>query len=343
MMRRETDEHVTHWAGMPVVDWEPGTPITDPAATAYRLGLSWEEVMPPRPIRLPTGWLARLFGRKPTEPAPSPSAPPTWMDRLASFLEQPAARQVAGLVVGMWGEPMGERGSAAVVETLVAAHERLPALRALFLGDLVQEESEISWIEQSDVSPLFTAYPGLEHFWVRGSNGLSLGRLRHERLRTLVVQSGGLPAAVVREIAAAELPALEHLELWLGEEDYGGDSTVVDLAPLLTGERFPQLRYLGLRDSEHADDVAVAVAGSPLLERVRVLDLSLGTLGDRGAEALLANPAVARLEKLDLHHHFCSEAMVARLEGLGIPVDVSERLEPEDGDGPEWRYVAVGE
>ena len=32
---------------------------------------------------------------------------------------------------------------------------------------------------------------------------------------------------------AAELPNLEHLELWLGTDSYGGDATVADLADLL--------------------------------------------------------------------------------------------------------------
>jgi hypothetical protein len=236
-----------------------------------------------------------------------------------------------------------ERDSSPIVEALVTARDRLPALRALFLGEILQEEAEISWIHQTDVSPLFTAYPALEHFAVRGSEGLSLGALRLERLKTLIVQSGGLPAGVVQEVAAAELPALEHLELWLGTDEYGADYSMSDLAPILAGDRFPKLTYLGLRDSHWADEIAAAVATAPVLERIRLLDLSLGTLTDTGAEALLASPAAARLERLDLHHHFCSKAMVTRLQGLGIPVDVSERQEPEQYGDDTWRYVAVGE
>jgi hypothetical protein len=82
------------------------------------------------------------------------------------------------------------------------------------------------------------------------------------------------------------------------------------------------------------------VATAPVLDHVRVLDLSLGTLGDVGAAALLASPAVARLQKLDIHHHYCSDEMVARLQGLGIEVDASEQEREEDEDD---RYVAVGE
>src|SRR5262249_56131328 len=122
------------------------------------------------------------------------------------------------------------------------------------------------------------AYRGLEEFRVRGGNNLSLGTLRHKNLKKLVIETGGLPVSVLREVCAAKLPALEHLELWLGEENYGWDGTVNDLKPLLSGKLFPKLRYLGLRDSIIADEVATAVARAPVLKKIRVLDLSLGNL-----------------------------------------------------------------
>jgi predicted DNA-binding WGR domain protein len=259
---------------------------------------------------------------------------------LATFLQDPASRYVSGLIFGAW--TYGGEDSSALVEALVAAREKLPNLKALFLGDIVMEEQEISWIQQSDMAPLFEAYPQLEHFRVRGGTDLRLGTLEHVQLQTLVLESGGLSAAVVREVAKAKLPALEHLELWLGTPDYGGDATVEDLKPILSGKRFPKLRYLGLRDCEIADQVAMAVAKAPLLQRIRVLDLSLGNLSDEGAEALVASPAVARLDKLDIHHHFVSEPVVQKLKELGISVDASERQKPADWD-PEHRYIAVSE
>jgi predicted DNA-binding WGR domain protein len=267
----------------------------------------------------------------------------SFSDLLADFLDQPGVEEVPGLVVGAWNyDEMVSGSSEPVVEALVAARDRLPNLQALFLGDITYEECEISWIRQSDVSPLLAAYPRLEHFRVRGGTGLSLGRLKHKHLKSLVVESGGLPAAVVREVGAAQLPELEHLELWLGEEHYGGDATADDLKPILAGKHFPKLRYLGLRDSHIADAVAQAVARSPILERVRVLDLSLGNLSDAGAEALAASPAVAQLEKLDIHHHFVSAPVVKKLKALGITVDASDHQEPYDSD-PAHRFIAVSE
>lgn len=338
------EEHMTHFAGWPVVEWQPDTPLADPAGTLPRITLSYEEYE--ESVRRPS-WVQRLtslFSRPPAEAADPPRRV-TWIDKLGLFLEGPAAARVPGVVVGAWGPMFGEEKDAEpMIRALVAARDRLPNARALFLGDIVSEECEISWIEQGDLTPLYMAYPNLEHLGVRGSDGLHLGTLALPDLRTLVVQSGGLPGSVVRQVAAANLPELTHLELWLGTDDYGGDSTLDDLAPILAGDRFPKLQYLGLRDSENADAIAAAVARSPIIERIRVLDLSLGTLGDEGATALLESPAVARLEKLDIHHHYCSDAMVAKLQGIGIEVDASEVQEPdEDRSGEESRYVAVSE
>ncbi|GLY24951.1 hypothetical protein [Micromonospora sp. NBRC 101691] len=62
-------------------------------------------------------------------------------------------------------------------------------------------------------------------------------------------------------MVASELPALTDLELWIGTPDYGGDTEVADLAPLLAGERFPALRRLGLRNAEIADALVTALPG----------------------------------------------------------------------------------
>ncbi|MEI8165973.1 MAG: STM4015 family protein [Chloroflexales bacterium] len=308
-------EHLTQFAGLTVVDWNPNGGVVA-AGYALRLALSYNTAQ----------------------------AGTQWSDQFVTLLAHPDVAALAGLVVGAWGEMFDQSAEAArVVEALVAARDRLPNLRAIFFGDVISEECEISWIQNTDMSPLLSAYPQLEHFGVRGSNSLSFGALQHLNLRSLTVQSGGLPAGVVRAIAAAELPALEHLELWLGTPNYDGDATVEDLAPILAGDRFPRLRYLGLRNSELADEIAVALANAPVLEQLHVLDLSLGTLGDEGATALLASPATARLEKLDLHHHYCSPAVVAQLAALPLSVDTSEPEAPDIYGGERHRYVAVSE
>jgi hypothetical protein len=308
------NEHVQEFAGKPVREWEPGEVIADPAGSVYRIALSYDEA----------------------------ESGTTWREKFEGFLSQPAASEVTGIVVGLWGDTSkGELNAEAVVEALVAAREKLPNLKALFIGDIISEEFEISWITQTDVSPVFAAYPKLEHFCVRGGEGLRLGSLNLDRLKSLIIESGGLDVSVVRDITSSNLPQLEHLEVWLGDDNYGANTEIVDLAPTLSGRLFPKLKVLGLRDSQLSDAIAVAVSQAPILERLRVLDLSLGTLSDDGAAALLTSAGIAGLEFLDIHHHYCSDEMVNKLEGLGVKLDASDPQDPDEYDGE--RYVAVSE
>ena len=277
-------ENLETFVGKRVVDFDPEEGIAAPREVVYRIRTEYDG--------------------------------PEIGELLGELLADPRVGEIPALVIGLFASDV-DTDSQEVVRLLTSHRDRLPNLRALFLGDITSEEQEISWIQQSDLSPLWRAFPQLEHLQVRGGEHLDLGSVRHDHLRVLILESGGLPATVVRQVARAELPRLEHLELWLGTDNYGGDSTIQDLAPILA-DRFPALRTLGLRDSEHADQIAIEVAASPVLDRIEVLDLSLGTLSDVGAAALLASPRVARLKKLDLHHHYVSPDMIASFHRLGI-------------------------
>jgi hypothetical protein len=303
--------HVESFAGLPVREHDPEAGLDDPAGSAYRLSVEYDDEE-------------------------------EFMEVLARFLEETAVGEVRGLVIGAWQWDDPGASSGPIVEALVAARESLPNLRALFLGDIIAEENEISWIVQSDVTPLFDAFPELEHFRVRGGTSLAIGTLRHEHLKSLIVETGGLDGGVVRGIGSSDLPRLEHLELWLGTDNYGGNVTLDDLRPILL-DRFPVLARLGLRDAEIADEVARAVAEAPVATRLEVLDLSLGNLGDEGALALAASPAVAGLKTLDIHHHYVSDEALARLKGLGIEVIADDRQEPYEDDGTMLRFIAVTE
>jgi hypothetical protein len=302
-------QHDELFAGKPVVEYTTEIGIAEPTESSYRLSVDYDSEH-------------------------------SIIDLLSQFLADPQVSQITNLIIGQWD---AEDGSIEpVVNFLVDASQKLPNLTALFLGDITGEEYEISWIQQSDLSPLWNAYPQLEYLRVRGNENLSFGELELGRLKTLIVETGGLSVERVREICASQLPQLEHLELWLGTDSYGGDTTPADLAPILNGSLFPYLQYLGLRDSEIADRMAIAVANATILVRIKTLDLSLGNLGDLGAAALLASPLINHLEKLDLHHHYISEALVKDLEKLSIAVDVSD-VQTADNDDEEYRYIAVSE
>jgi len=71
-----------------------------------------------------------------------------------------------------------------------------------------------------------------------------------------------------------------------------------------------------------------------------VLDLSMGTLGDRGAKALAGVPGLGSLETLDLRHHFLTDEGLDALSHLEIRVVLGPSLMGAIG---ELRFVAVGE
>jgi hypothetical protein len=262
---------------------------------------------------------------------------------LLKLLEDSLASQLEALVIGTWdGE--GDRSSSAVIDGLVAAKDQLTNLKALFIGDIHYHENEISSIVQSDVSPIFKAYPNLEILQIRGGDSLAFSQVRHEHLQGLIVETGGLNPETIAQICALNLPALSHLELWLGSEDCGGNSTIADLNPILVDKVFPNLIYLGLRNSQYSDDIAKAVVQSPLINTIRILDLSMGTLTDDAVQKLLKNSAVKQLDILNISENYVTDPMVALLmlqQAKGtFPVRImTDGQKDVEGD----RYCSVAE
>ena len=300
------NHHLTHFAGRTVRSFSPDQGITHPE-DIYRISIDYDES--------------------------------NWAGKFGQFVDDPQALHAKGVVVGAWMGEEFDASSANVIAQLVHSTAKLPNLQAIFLGDITYEENEISWIIQSDVSPLLAAYPALTHLGVRGGDSLQFSRIAHPNLATLVIETGGLNHQVVDDLLASNLPNLTHLELYIGTADYGRTVEVANFAPLFSQTLFSNLRYLGLRDAENADAIATAVANAPLLDQIDTLDLSLGTLTDVGGKALLESDRVSKLQKLDLHYHYLSDEMMAQFAKRPLAVDVSDQQEDDDG----WRYVAVGE
>ncbi|GGV73142.1 hypothetical protein GCM10010294_34880 [Streptomyces griseoloalbus] len=312
--------HLTYFHGLPVHHFDGaedeqdcGPDLPAPASVAWRLTAEWEV---------------------------------PFEERWSAFLDRVCTEEVVALVIGTWWQEWDEHGIDPCLDLLTAEAHRFPRLRAVFLADVESEESEISWIKQGDVSRVLRAWPGLYELGLRGAEGLVIEPLRHESLRRLRIECGGLPPEPVRALAACDLPALHHLELWLGTNWYGGDCTADDVQALLASlGRRSGLRHLGLCNSDIQDEIAAAVAAAPVVAGLDSLDLSMGTLSDAGATALLSGQPLTHLRALDLGHHFMSDRMAHRVrEALGphIP-DLGLTPARRSSHRPEERYVAVGE
>ena len=260
-------------------------------------------------------------------------------DRLLDLVEDPKVGELKALIIGPW-EDCYEEDCGELVEEILASEDKLTSLTALFVGDITMEDAEISWIQQDNYARLWKAFPKLECFRVRGGEGLSLGEIEHAKLKTLTIETGGLPENVLQQVIDCELPELEHLELWLGESNYGWSSSAEDVKPILRIEKFPKLKTLALRNSEIADEIAKLVSKSEMLDVIEVLDLSMGTLSDDGAKALLDSGKLERLKRIDLHYHYLSDEMMEKLKALPVEVnlDDAQGVAVEDD-----RYVSCGE
>ena len=259
-------------------------------------------------------------------------------DLIAEFFAQVPPATLTALVLGAWSQAQ-EDSPEGFLNALIERREQLSALRALFVGDITYEECEISWIIQTGYAPLLAAFPALETLRIRGAEQLDLPPFEHAALRELAIETGGLPDTVVTGIAQSRLPALKHLELWLGDENYGFGGAIEPYVDLLERIDPARLDYLGLRNAPISDEIAEYIAQQPWLGQLHTLDLSMGTLGDRGALALAQSPHIAGLKRLDVRHHYIGDAAVAKLRALPLELLIDDAEDEDDGD----RYVQVSE
>jgi len=319
------------------------------------------------------------------------------------FLEDPKITEIKSIVIGQYGE--SDESPEEVVNAILKSKDKLQNLTGIFFGDITYEENECSWIENMDYGPLLQAFPNLEIFKVRGGNSLKFSFLNHQKLKTLIIETGGMSNTIFEKIAKADLPSLEHLELWLGSDNYGFEASPELVASVYKGKHtennktskthleyqdekshkfweievkentyavtygkigtdgqsktkefesdekavlesekvtkqklkkgykeidkgthLPSLKYLGLRNSEIADQLAEQMKGDPILKRIEILDFSKGIIANNGAKAILDNQDMLLLKKLDLHHNFIADELAKELEEkFGKKINLDDR------------------
>jgi len=227
------------------------------------------------------------------------------------------------------------------VAAVIGAHP-VPTLRKLVLGDFYYEQTELNWSTIGKLEPLYKAVRNLEVLVLR-SGAMKLGAIDLPKLRELRVVTGGLDKASLASICSAKWPVLEVLNLQLGRET---KFAVKDLQAIFDGKAFPKVNMLGLGNSTIGDEICKALAGSKIAGQLESLDLSLGTMGDAGAEALAAGK-FPRLATLDVSSNYLTKQGLATIKAVAKTI-VSKpgrrgEAQRDDGGDPEDRYIAAYE
>lgn len=262
---------------------------------------------------------------------------------VADILDDEAFEHIKALEIGSWGNAW-EDSCQPIIDAMIARCADFAHVEDLSMGIMDFEDCEISWIIQGDYTRLWQALPNLKHLTIQGSTELELGEIVHDQLESLEIICGGLPMTVIKSIAHAKLPNLRKLVLYLGVDNYGFDGSAELIQEALAEMHFPRLEYLGLVDSEIQDELVPVVLGCALMPQLTTLELSLGTLTDKGGALLLEGVGrFSKLQKLDVHHHFLSNEMMAKLAELPIEVDLSDQTQPDEYHGELYYYALITE
>ncbi|MEO8698571.1 MAG: hypothetical protein ABI867_00975 [Kofleriaceae bacterium] len=145
---------------------------------------------------------------------------------------------------------------------------------------------------------LWPRLPGLRRLALTAQQlelrGLALPELQRARFLALAMSP-----RCVRAIATAPWPKLERLELRIGSRLGVIAAAFEDLQPVFQRRDLPQLTHLKIRGAAFAGAIARAVAESPLVAQLHVLDLSHGTLTPQDVKVLgLAKSRFTNLREL---------------------------------------------
>lgn len=249
---------------------------------------------------------------------------------VATLMALPSARFLEELTLG--APSLHERGvPEAVIDALVAAGPRTTLRVLAFTSD--RGEEMLSWTVTGPLERALPLYPNLAALDITAGY-LSLGALELPKLARLRIETCGLSEDNLQSLAAARLPALTALELWFGKRD------ALDLAMAVV-EAHARVPELGLVNTSFTDELAAALAASPSLPNRERLDLSRGTLTDRGALELARahrDGRAPRLVAVDVRENYLTADGIAALHSTGLEVR-SEDQRDLDGD----RYCAVWE
>ncbi len=215
-----------------------------------------------------------------------------------------------------------------IVDIFFDIHEYLSGIKAVCI------DPNISRSPIGDVAAILKIYPYLDLLQIGNVYQLDFSPIRHNNLKTLIVDSVDLNSRILQQIYKLELPALEYLDLGF----ITSNSTLpkaTELMPIFSGNLFPNLKYLGIRGGTDYNEIATLLTRSALAHRLIGLDLSDGNLGGKGAEALLNCPAINHLQILNVSQNRLGKNMVQRLSKLKCQVNAKSQ-KPYHRYYPTW-------
>jgi len=261
--------------------------------------------------------------------------------KLAQVLEQvfahPSGRFVVELAFHSNGDPNEDD-----LQTLidVIGKKAPPTIRKITFGDNVDQ---ISWHHTGKLDKMWKAVPNLRTLDIE-SGEFDVGKMVAPKLEKARFITGGLSGGCAKSIATAQMPAIKHLEIYYGTDEYGGTSTIKDVKPLLDRTDLPKLEYLGLKNAEFMNEIAKAMPTAKILKQLKTLDLSLGTMTDEGAVAMAAHAdAFKHLEVLDLTRNFLTKKGITAVKNLAKKVITGGQEQADEDDGDPRYYVSVAE
>ncbi len=231
---------------------------------------------------------------------------------LTDLLQLESARFLTRLVV----EPTTDAMDWLSFTKVLASHT--PAtLRELHLGPR-DDWSALRDTDLGYLSLIASRVPRLRELRVYG-RPRALGTLELPELRAASIQlEAGIEdyeaSTVMRELAAANWPRIERLQIW-------GGGSVDAMTAVLRRDDWVVLGELGIHNCAFADPMCGAIVRSPLAPQLFRLTLAKGTLTDAGVATLLSHAAqLPSLATIDVSETFVTEAGVRELRRLAPEV-----------------------
>lgn len=238
-----------------------------------------------------------------------------------------------------WSEP-ADGGPDKMLEYFIDNKKDYQRIKHFTFGNMDYELCEMSWIQQSDYGNFFKAFPKIKSFSVQGSMGLVLGKMDLPKLEILEVIGSGTTKETLTNIMQSNLPNLKKINIFLGDDEYGGDVTALDIKEFLANTNFTNLINLGICNAgkDLVAGILEAIIESKYAGQIKVLDISKSVSSDADAQYLLENiEKLSNIKYIDLYYNFFSSDTIKKLEACPIEINALGNEEPnKDEDGNLW-------